>query len=402
VKAINQRPSNILTLHIVRFFSTLYFYHHVVSIYLVARGLSFLEINSLWGIIVLVQAIFEVPTGIIADRVGRKLSIQIALALQLAGELIFLFGTGYPHFILSCIAGGIGFSFLSGSFEAMMYDSLKEVGAEGDMQKVAGFNGSLSLLAMVIGTFTGGVVTASLEFGTIRLAIIMTSVFVGMSLVSSGFLKEPAAVTDAPKKSSLALLKDSLGLLRKDKKLVKIVVLALFSTPFINYLINLYSPHFQQIGVSGAWFGPTLAIASLLGFFASKYAYLLEELLGVKWAVLAATVTPGVFYILLFSFVAPGAAVPLVIVGFAIMQIQKPIFLDYVNRKIQTEIRATVLSLISALSGAYVALMGLGIGALADVSIRGAFLLMGVIVTLCAIFMRISEGHVTTSGDQPS
>ena len=393
------RSRNITTLHIIRFLSSLYFYHHVVSIYLVARGLSFVEINSLWGIIVLVQAICEVPTGIIADRIGRKLSIQIALALQLAGELIFLFGTGYPHFILSCVAGGIGFSFLSGSFDAMMYDSLKGVGAEGEMQKVAGFNESLSLLAMVIGTFTGGVITASLEFGTIRLAIIMTSAFVGMSLVSSAFLKEPVAVSEAPKKSSLALLQDSLGLLRKDKKLVKIVLLALFSTPFINYLMNLYSPHFQQIGVSGSWFGPALAIASLLGFFASKYAYLLEKLLGVKWAVLTATVTPGVFYILLFGFAAPGAAVPLVIVGFATMQMQKPIFLDYMNRKIRTEIRATVLSLISALAGAYVALMGLAIGALADVSIRRAFLFMGLIVTLCALFMRIGEGHVTSSED---
>ena len=127
---MNMAPGsrNITTLHILKFFSALYFYHHVVSIYLQGRGLGFVEINSLWGIIVLVQAVCEVPTGVIADRIGRKPSILIAQLLQLAGELIFLFGRNYYHFIFSCVAAGIGFSFLSGSFEAMMYDSLKEAG----------------------------------------------------------------------------------------------------------------------------------------------------------------------------------------------------------------------------------------------------------------------------------
>ena len=393
-KDMGGRSRNITTLHIVRFLSTLYFYHHVVSIYLQGRGLNFIEINSLWGIIVLVQATCEVPTGIIADKIGRKPSIQIALVFQLAGELIFLFGRSYPHFIMSCIAGGIGFSFLSGSFEAMMYDSLKEIGREGDMQKVAGFNGSLSLMATVIGTLAGGVITAGLELRTIILVIIITSIFVGLSLVVSIFLKEPPAVADKTGKSAILLLKDSIKLLKEDKKLVRIVLLALFATPFINYLMNLFPPHFQNIGIPGAWFGPALGIASLLGFFLSKYAYRLEELIGVKWAVLSATVTPGVFYLLLFGFTNPATTVPFVIVSFGIMQMQKPLFLDYVNRRIRTEIRATVLSLISGLTGIYVALMGLAVGALADISIRYAFLLMGAIIVLSAILIRLNEGHV--------
>ena len=358
--------------------------------------MSFVEINSLWGIIVLVQAICEVPTGIIADKIGRKPSILIAQALQLAGELIFLFGRGYHHFIFSCIAGGIGFSFLSGSFEAMMYDSLKEAGREDEMQKVVGFNGSLALLATVIGTFIGGVVTASLELRTISLAIILTSIFVGLSLVTTLFLKEPKAVSDASGKNPIQLLKDSVGLLKKDRSLIRIVLLALVVTPFINYLMNLYPPYFRDLGVPGAWFGPALGIASLLGFFMSKYAYLLEKLLGVKWAALSATITPGLFYLLLFAFIRPAAAVPLVIISFGVMQLQRPIFLDYMNRRITTEIRATVLSLISALTGGYVALMGLLIGVVADGGIRRAFLLMGIVIVLGALLMRIGERHVRT------
>lgn len=390
---------NITKLHIVRFLSTLYFYHHVVSIYLQGRGLSFVEINSLWGIIVFAQAICEVPTGIIADKIGRKPSIILAQALQLSGELIFLFGWKYPHFIISSIAGGIGFSFLSGSFEAMMYDSLKEVRREHEMQKVVGFNGALSLLATVIGTFVGGVITARIELRTMSLSIIITSVFVGLSLFTAIFLKEPVPVSRHSKKSAIVILKESIGLLKNDKSLLRIVILALLVTPFVNYLMNLYPPFFKEINVSGWMFGPTLGVASLSGFFMSKYTHVFEKSLGAKWAVLLATVIPGVFYLLLFGFLIPAAAVPIVIVSFGIMQMQRPIFLDYMNRKIRTETRATVLSLISGLTGLYVALMGLVIGAVADVAVRYAFLLMGVVITISAFALRIGERHVQPGGN---
>jgi fucose permease len=75
----------------------------VITLYFQVRGLSYLQINSLWGIIVGVQALAEVPTGIIADKIGRKFSIIIALALQFLGELIFIFADSYLLFVLVCV-----------------------------------------------------------------------------------------------------------------------------------------------------------------------------------------------------------------------------------------------------------------------------------------------------------
>ena len=77
------RFNNIIVLHIITFFAALYFYQPIITLYFQARGLSFVEINSLWAIIVGIQSMSEVPTGIIADKIGRKKSIGLPICVAL-------------------------------------------------------------------------------------------------------------------------------------------------------------------------------------------------------------------------------------------------------------------------------------------------------------------------------
>ena len=228
--------SNIKILHLIKFLSTLYFYHQVITLYFQARGLSYLQINSLWGIIVGVQALAEVPTDLVADKIGRKFSIIIALALQFLGEFIFIFANSYLLFVLICIIAGIGFSSLSGCFEAMMYDSLKAQNKEKEIQKAAGLNGSFALLATMIGSVVGGVITANLELSNFVLAIIFTAFFVFLSFLASLLLKEPDLEYKHSEQNSIKLLKDILNLIKTNRQLKRIIMLTLLATPFINYL----------------------------------------------------------------------------------------------------------------------------------------------------------------------
>ena len=79
---LKSKSNNITILNLITFFSSLYFYHQIITLYFLQRGLNYVEINSLWGIIAASKAMAEVPTGIIADKIGRKFSIIIALALM--------------------------------------------------------------------------------------------------------------------------------------------------------------------------------------------------------------------------------------------------------------------------------------------------------------------------------
>lgn len=387
--------NNITTLYLITFFANLYFYHAFLTLYLQQRELNFVQINSLWAIIVGTMSLSEVPTGIVADRLGRRSSIIISLILQLAGEVIYIFADNYLLFAFVSVIAGIGFAFSSGCFEAMMYDSLKSEGREKEMQKVAGLNSSFAQLAIIVGSFAGGFIAADLRMDSFILLIVMTAFSVGMALLISVLLKEPPIEYERSEQSPLTLLRDGVHLLRTNNPLQRIILLSLLATPFINYLLIFYQPYFLRAKVAGVWFGIALSVASLLGVLTSKYAYLLEKTIGVRRGVLLATFTPGILYIFMATIFHSWLSIILFVIAYSSMHIQKPLFADYTNRHIESRNRATVLSMINMFSGIYVALMGLVIGGIADYSVSYTFLFMGTIVITSTILFRIDEAHVS-------
>jgi hypothetical protein len=73
------------------------------------------------------------------------------------------------------------------------------------------------------------------------------------------------------------------------------------------------------------------------------------------------------------------------------MSLKGPVFSGHLNRHIESKNRATVLSLISMFSGLYVALMGLVIGRIGDLSLTCAFVFMGVIVLVGSLLFRVKN-----------
>ena len=283
---------NIPVLHVITFFSSLYFYHQITTLYCQMRGLNYLQINSLWGIIVASKALAEVPTGMFADTIGRKYTIMMALAFQLAGELLFIFADRYVIFVLMSVIAGIGFAFLSGCFEAMLYDSLSEQHNTNEIQKISGFNNAAGQAAIIIGSFTGSFLASDLRLVSFMRVIILTACSVGLALVASGWLREPMTLSSQVSQSSWQRLQDGFLLIKTNRSFQRILLLSVVTTPFLNYLLILFQPYFVNAKVPGVWFGISLAAASCLGVLASKYAYMLEKTWGVSKGIFLATWLP--------------------------------------------------------------------------------------------------------------
>ena len=140
---------NVTKLALAYFFSTLYFYIPVGTLYLQSKGLNYVQINSMWGIIVGTMFLTEVPTGVIADRIGHKQAVNVALGLQVLGEVIYIFAQGYASFSLAATVGGLGFAFSSGCVEALVHDSLQERGGEVTSQQMSKAMGAIEDLETV-------------------------------------------------------------------------------------------------------------------------------------------------------------------------------------------------------------------------------------------------------------
>jgi len=305
----------------------------------------------------------EVPTGVIADRLGRKRSINIALALQVLGEVIYIFADSYWPFALAAMIGGLGFAFASGCVEALVYDSLKAKGRQDEM--------------------------VNLTQERFVLAIAVTACAVAVGWLVSLTLREPQTeVEHRDGDSPLKLLVDGVKMLKNNKPFRRLVLLALATIPFSNYLLNFYQPRFVNVGVPPIWLGLALALASGISIVVARYAYWLEARLGANPSLLLATSLPAVLYLVMAVALHPVFSVLAFCTLVGSMSLKGPIFSGHLNKHIESKNRATVLSLISMFSGLYVALMGLLIGRIGDFSLTYAFTFMGVIVLIGSLLFR--------------
>lgn len=388
---------NISKISLISFFSSLYFYLPILTIYYQQKNLNFIQINSLWGIITGTIFLAEIPTGLIADKIGRKFSIIISLALQLIGEILFLFAQNYLFFIIISVIAGIGFAFQSGCSQALVYDSLKEEKRENEMKKAAGSIGSFFQAGHVIGALASSFIVSQIVQSKIILSILLTIASVGISLLISLFLKEPRAGYKHVEKNPLEIISQSFTLIKQNSSLKKIILLGIFTTPFAGYLRNFHPPYFQLANIAPFWLGLSLGAGGIFAALASKYAYKFERIFGIEKDMFLATSLPGLLYIFMALIIHPVFIVILFISNFGYMSLQDPLFADYYNIHIKSEVRATVLSTINMFSSAYIALIGLAIGWIADLSVLYAFLFMGIIVLFGSIVFRINEQHLIAS-----
>ena len=386
--------NNVYKVALVQFFSSLYFYLPVLTIYYQRRGLNFVQINSLWGIITAVIFLTEIPTGLIADKIGRKKSVMIALFLQLIGEIAFIFAQNYYQFILISIIAGIGFAFQSGCLQALVYDSLKQDNKESEMKKATGITGAFFQSGHILGALASSLIVANLAPARITFAIILTAVSVFVAFLISFLIKEPTIEYTHQEQSPIKIFTESVKLIRNNKLLRRIVWLGVFTTPFVGYLRNFHPPYFDLAGIEARWLGLSLGLGGVIAVMASKYAYKIEEFFGVKVGMLLATLIPGFIYLSMAYVFSPVLSILLFVLNYGSMSLQNPLLADYYNRHIRSEIRATALSTINMISSIYITLIGLLIGWIADFKLAWAFLFMGGVIITGSIIFKIDKKHL--------
>lgn len=381
---------NTKKLAIVTFFANLYFYNHIGTLYQQTRGLNLLQVNSIWSIIVGTIFLAEVPTGVIADKIGRKWSIVTALLLQTLGEFFYFFAKDYYTFIFIAILAGIGYAFLSGANEALVYDSLPEEDRETNMKKSMGLIGSSYHLAFFVAPIFGGLIVSQLVLEKFLTAIFLTACSVTIAFLISFTLKEPQNSYKHSGESPLTIFKEGFREIKNSKRLKWLMAIAVLTSTFSNSLINLYQPYFADADVPTFWIGAALSIGGLLAFILQKYAYLIEQKLG-KIGFLVLSIWPGIMYLLLAMVSLPALLIPIFVVAYASMEARNPLFSSYKNDQIKSKNRATVLSLFNMSGMLYVALMSLVFGRIADYSISTAFITIGLLIVLFAIVLRTDK-----------
>jgi len=381
---------NTKKLAVITFFSNFYFYNHVGTLYQQTRGLSLLQVSSIWAVVTGAIFLFEVPTGIVADRIGRKKSVVIAILLQASGEWLYLFANNYLAFVLIALLAGLGYAFLSGANEALVYDSLPTDDKDNRMKRAMGIVGGAYQLAFCVAPLVGGLVVAQLEISFFLRAILLTAVSVTLAFFVSLTLQEPKTVYEHTERNPLLMLRDGLKQIWGNKKLKWILAVAVLTTTFSNSLLSLYQPRFAQLHIPNFWIGAVLSMGGLVAFLIQKNIQSIEQWLG-RYTFLVLSLLPGLTYLIIASVTLPTILIPIFIVAYASMEARNPLLSAYQNAEMESKHRATTLSLMNMLVMLYVAGMSLVFGRIADYSIPLAFATIGGLIIFFTLVLRVDK-----------
>jgi len=132
----------------------------VNTLFLLDAGLDLFEVMVVNAIFSAGQLVFEVPTGVIADTIGRKVSYLIGIAALFGSTLMYVaaaeYGWGFAGFAVASVLIGFGYTCQTGAVDAWLIDALDHVGYEPPRERVFARAGMVGGIAMLIGTLAGG------------------------------------------------------------------------------------------------------------------------------------------------------------------------------------------------------------------------------------------------------
>ena len=201
---------NLLLISLIIFLNNINLYNVVAILYYKSITNSFVLGMSIFSITTISSAIFELPTGILSDKIGRKKTIVYGSVCSLLSAFILFIANNYFLLIIYAIISGIEFAFFSGNNDAYVYENLKMINNEKDYIKFIGKVKSMEYLA---GAISGLIGAGLLYCFSYKLIIGISIIPKVIQLVISLFLKaikNNETNTNSNKKLIKGALKESL------------------------------------------------------------------------------------------------------------------------------------------------------------------------------------------------
>ena len=315
----------------------------IIWLFYEENGLTIADLFIIQSIYSVTIAVIEIPSGYVADVLGRKNSMIIGMFFGFVGMIVYSFSFGFDGFLIAALCLGVGQSFISGSDTALMFDSLVQLNRSNDFIKLEGRTISMGNLAEAFAFIVGGLL-ADIS--------LRTPFYFQIGIAFVGFLV--ATILVEPKTERL---RD--GKSKPWKNIKNIIHFSLKENKTLRYYI-FYSaiigcgtltmawfsqPFFKSIGINNTfYFGLLGAGLNLAVAIPSFYAHKIETKIKTKTLlILILVLICGCYFSI--SQVTSFWGLLILLLFYITRGIATPVLRDYMNRHIPSEMRATVMSI---------------------------------------------------------
>jgi MFS family permease len=414
-----KNAASLRILYLFNFLKSLQFFGALaVPFYLHRAGLDYFRMFVLEAIFSACMIVLEIPTGVVADRTGRKVSLFWGALAFGAGFLVFGLTVSYPLLIAAEVVCALGMCLLSGADRALVYELAVEGASAGGgrVEAESGIDGkdrgegsgrvdraaavaarfdafgtAGMLVAFPVGTLFAG--SGLVPYRTaLGLVFVATAAAVALSALVLLLVREPAR--DPFQGSALRSGLDGFLSIFKDVALSRFGLNYAAVSSLSFFMFWFYQTLLMKNGFPIAFQGFIAA-----GFNGAAMVLLLFEgpigkKVGLKNALFLSSLVPGLLYLGVAA--VPGLPMALAaIFGVTMLRMfRAPLLTALMNERIEDSRRATVLSGVSMLERVATTVLYPVAGFLTDLSPGSTFLLMGASMVLISFFLRVEEEHL--------
>ncbi len=325
--------------------------------YYISLGISTHEFFQLQAVFGLTAAFFEIPTGYLSDRYGRKKSLCLGALISGASYWILTQATGFWGLLAHEFSLGLALSFISGTDVAILFESLPAKYSRDLSSRILSHN----QMAAALGEFSAALLcSALLSFFSYQKLIALQAVLAWLPLLVALTLHEPKIHQST--KLSFEKLKTLWQQLLKHQSLTRMLtfnfIVWLLATFVAVWIVQRY---WQDQGIPLVWFGVLWASSNFAVGATGLFARSIEKSLGVgKSLLLVALLCISAYFVM--SMVGGVVGVLFGFLIYIARGINNVISRDLLNQTMDPALRATSNSMLNFLFRFTFAILGPAVG----------------------------------------
>ena len=336
------RLTQIQKLYLSNFLTGLVFWYGIEKLFMTSIGINAVGVGTATAIFLAFNLIFDIPSGILADKWSRKGMLFVSAVSLAVCSVILGLSNGLEMYIVGYLFYGVYVVSTSGTYQAITYDSLHDEGRADQYSKVVGRAYALFLAGAGVANVASGFIANHFSYSTTFFVTVISCVLNALLILS---LKEPAFHKDEKKERVIKQLGQTIKTLANTKLLRSLAivmsalaVVELFKGEFGQLYMLRYVTEPQLIGLLWAAYAFTWSLGSLI---AHRFRTKLNTLVLL-------TTLPLVF----MSFIDNWFSLVL----FMLQAVASAALLNQIETRVQentpSSVRASVLSVLSALGRA--------------------------------------------------
>ncbi|WP_057828190.1 MFS transporter [Liquorilactobacillus cacaonum] len=362
-------------------------------IYLQDAGLTLLEVGLCESVFHIASFLFEIPSGLLADRFSYKTVLIAGRFMAILSVIIMLIAHSFLLFAFSFILSAFSYNLQSGTIDALMYDSLIEENKTQDFPEIISKSEIIFEFADTIGVTVAGFFV-HWHFELTYVIAILVGVLAMISII---FIKEPLQVSKNQEiqdhQTIIELIKSSWSVLKREKSLRSLMIYQ----GIIDLICTSYYYYYQSVmkdsNFSGASISILMVVSSVIAIIAiswiPKITAHFKQFIILRWLK-----GPFLVVALLLIFRNTVLLLLLFMIFRAVSAASGPLFSNYYNELIESKQRATLLSVASVIFSAFMIVLFPLIGWLIDrTSFSITFGMIGVILISFGIVKKIVKSY---------